>query len=494
MSEVLQFGVQLFASSFAKAAEVKMRTEGYKQEVINTQKAITQLLEKEKAKIKNLAIISEIKNDLIKQIEINNNENQLVVDALYKVINTIYKQFIALSREFKEKYNKLPLEQKERSRPLLQIGLFSIKEVLYGYLSFLKQYNYQLQNVSQKIQSKGQFNSIYVDMPEDKKFIDPLFDADDLIANFDVLLVSIDEQSDTLIRSRDLLVNNNIIFFNNISSEILTIINNASNRESSKDVNNLDEVFYDLSDSLSSFKDRLFRALVDFADSRSEAKSTLYKLKALLDINHNKIQNIIKYMNNAIEDKSYTINSFIKDLYNNLLENKNTIVKSKDSYFESLSKTNIGFNKLADSLKNFYLFMEKNIQNLDDAVLNEFLNRAKSVITNYKNGVLVKNKEIEDAILFLSYLDGFSINLKADIKKFQSGIQSKSSQNNKVQFNISPENNIYDKKYSKNKQGGHQNKANVNELHKSDKSISKRNKKNNIKKDSVSVRRVKGKK
>ena len=35
MSEVLQFGVQLFTSAVGKAAEVKMRTEGYKEELIN---------------------------------------------------------------------------------------------------------------------------------------------------------------------------------------------------------------------------------------------------------------------------------------------------------------------------------------------------------------------------------------------------------------------------------------------------------------------------
>lgn len=495
MSEVLQLGVQLFSSAVGKAAEVRMRTEGYKEELINTQKAITKLIEKEKAKIKNLAIISEIKNDLIKQIEINNNENQLVIDSLYKLINTVYKNFIALSREFKEKYNKLAPGEKERSKVLLQIGLFSIKEALYGYLSFLKQYNYQLQNVSQKIQSKGQFNSLYVQMPEDKKFIDPVFDSDDLIANFDLLLAGVDGQSDTLLRSRDLLVNNNLVFFNSISGEILTIINNAAQRESSKDVNNLEEVFYDLSESLSNFKDKLFRALVDFADSRSEAKSILYKLKALLDINYNKIKNIINYMNNTIEDKNYTLNNFIKDLYNNLLENKKIIVASKDSYFESVSKTNIGFNKLAEVLRNFYLFMEKNTQNLGYVLLNEFLNRAKSVIANYKNAVLVKNKEIEDAILFLSYLDSFSINLKANIAKFQLGLENKLSQQKILQFNISPENNIFDKKYSKKKRIVNQHKGNSNELNKGvdNRSSSKINKKVNFKKNSGSMRSSKGK-
>jgi len=496
MSEVLQFGVQLFTSAVEKAAEVKMRTEGYKEELINTQKAITKLIEKEQVKTKNLAIISEIKNDLIKQIEINNNENQLVVDSLYKIINTVYKNFISLSREFKEKYNKLSVAEKDRSKFLLQVGLFSIKEALYGYLSFLKEHNYQLQNVSQKIQSKGNLNSLYVQMPEDKKFIDPVFDSDDVIANFDLLFSAIDRESDTLMRSRDLLVNNNLVFFNNISSEILTIINNTANKEAIKDINNLKDVFYDLSGSLNIFKDRLFKALVDFADSRSEAKSTLYKLKALLDINHDKIKNIIKYMNNIIQDKNYILNDFIKDLYSNLLDNKKIIVERKDNYFESLSKANTGINKLADLLKNFYLFMKENTQKLDYILLNEFLNRASSVVGNYKNAVFVRNQEIEDSILFLSYLDSFSINLKSDIVKFQSRSQKKLSEQKNLQFNISPENNIFDKKYSKKKHSINKHKGNLNQSNKSvgDGSFSKKNKKINSKKDSVRVPNVKGKK
>jgi hypothetical protein len=462
MAQLVQLGVQLVAVSAQQAAAVKMQTEGYKQELINTQKAITDLVEREKTKTNNLIKISNIKNELVKNIEINKNESQLIIDALYKIIYTSYKNFINLSKKFKEKYNKFLVQQTSSSNILFKVGLTAIQEVLYQYIFFLKEYNYQLQNVSQKIEFNGQFNSVYVEMPENEKFIDPAISNNELIKNLDSFLSNTDEKGDTLLRSRDLLSNNNVILFNTISNKILDTINNLENNESNKDIDNMNQVFYDLGDQLSIFKDKLFIALNEFSLSQSEAKSILYKTIALLDINYNKIKNIILYIDNSIESKNYTINDFVKELYKNVLNNKKVIKNSKEIYLNSLSKNNNGLKDLVKLFNDFLVFMKTNIEKINFSMLNEFLNRAKSVIASYQNSILIKNKEIESGVLFLSYLDNFLIELKDNATKFQSNLKDKSTTKDDIKFNIHPDSNIFDQIYSKNK--NHKKKHESNSL------------------------------
>lgn len=465
MAQVAQLGVEVFAASMQKMAAVKMQTEGYKQELINTQKAITDIVEKEKAKTNNLILISSIKDYLIQQIELNKNENGLIVDSLIKIVYTSYKNFFGIIKQLKNKYNQLTIKDKNNSM-LIKVAILIIYRTFNEYISLLKQYNYQLQNVSQKIQTNNQFNSVYVDVSENVQFVDPLVDVDNSIKNLDSFLFDIDNQSDVLIRSRDLLSNNNLVLFSDISSRILDTINRAENNESNKDVNDSSQVFYNLADQLGMFKEKLLEALSQFQNSQSEASSYLYKTIALLDINYNKIKKVILYLNNSIENTSYTVNDFIKDLYRDLLDFKQVVKKSKNKYLHTLEKNNIGFVDLVNKLKDFMSFLINNSQKLNYASLSQFLNSANSGIFTYHNEVRIKNKMINDQLIYFGYIDNYLVDLKEGIAAFQINIQNKSvnKDENIVEFNIQPNVTIFDKIYSHAKHDIKKNK-NSHEIH-----------------------------
>ena len=161
MSELINIGSNLLFGSIAAAAkakaEVQELTKGYKEEIINTQKAMTNIIEKEKAKTNNLLIISSIKNYLIQKIESNKNENGLVIDPLTKIIYTSYKKFYSIIKELKIKYKKLS-SNKDKNSTLIKLAILVINSTFTEYISLLKQYNYQIQNVNQKIQTNNKFN------------------------------------------------------------------------------------------------------------------------------------------------------------------------------------------------------------------------------------------------------------------------------------------------------------------------------------------------
>jgi len=450
MSVAADFGVQVFTESIRKMAEVKMQTEGYKQEVIETHKAISSLLEKELSKIRNLRIISSIKDSLVQKIELNKNKNVLVMDSLTNVLYTSYKNLLAIIRQFINKYNEFVSKNKNKNM-LLKIGILIVKSSLNEYIELLKKYNYQLQNVSQKIQTDNQFNSVYVDVLENEKFIDPLIENELEIKRLDSFLIDIDGKSDLLIRSRDLLSNNNSLLFNKISNQTLEIINKLEKSESEKDINDASQVFYDLEEQLSLFKSKLFNSFGQFEDSQLEAESYLYKNIALLDINYNKMKKIILYLNNSIENSNYSINDFIKSLYKEVLDTKNVIKKSKKGYIESLKKNNLGFDELMNSLKALLSFLAKNTQKIKYSVLSKFLNSANIDIFNYYNQIIIKNKIIVNDVIYFGYINNYLIDLKDDSIKLQKDIKNNSFNVDSEfkKFSIRPIKDVFDGEHYK---------------------------------------------
>ena len=96
----LDFGMNLVGSIVKTAAETKMRTEGYKQEVIAGLKEITNITEKEAYKTKNLQKISLIKNETIRKIDKYMNELTLTIKPLQEVAYSSYKNFINAAKLF----------------------------------------------------------------------------------------------------------------------------------------------------------------------------------------------------------------------------------------------------------------------------------------------------------------------------------------------------------------------------------------------------------
>lgn len=422
MAEVAQFGIQLFTSSMQKIAEVKEQTEAYKTEIIKGLKVLTNLADKERAKTNNLEIISSIKNTLVKKMQLHKDENVTVFGVLTKKIYTSYKKFITLMKQFQIKYGQLSSQHKNSM--LMKVAIFIIKSTLSEYLALLSQYNYQLQNVSQKIQTKNQFNSVYTEISENIKFVDPLIDIELSMKSLYQLVSNIDSQSDSLMRFRDLLLSNNALLFNTITNQILDIIDNAHKNESNKNINDPSQIFYNLSDQLSLFENKLFDSINEFEDSQTEAEYSLYKTIALLEINYNKIKKVILYMDNVINNKNYIIADFVKDLYKESLEINKTVKKSKNNYIASASKNNIEFNNLLKTLKDSLFFLMQNINSLQFLSLNQFFNDLNNIIFNYRSLVEFKNKAFKDEGLYFSYIDNYLIDVKKNAIKFQVKIKN----------------------------------------------------------------------
>ncbi len=108
----LDFGMNLVGSIVKTAAETKMRTEGYKQEVIAGLKEITNITEKEAYKTKNLQKISLIKNETIRKIDKYMNELTLTIKLLQEVAYSSYKNFINAAKLFLKKYNTFKTSNK----------------------------------------------------------------------------------------------------------------------------------------------------------------------------------------------------------------------------------------------------------------------------------------------------------------------------------------------------------------------------------------------
>lgn len=458
MSMASDMAINLFASLVGKAAEKKMHTEGYKSEQGYVEQAAINLVDKEKAKTNNLKLISSIKNSIIQKIELNKNENSLVFDPLTKIIYTSYKNFISLIDQFRNKYNQLVKQGKNNM--LVKLGILIINEALNEYLSLLNEYNQQLQNVAKKIDvnAVSTINNNFI--IGNSLVLDDLTNVESLMQKLDSYLLIVDNQSDLLIANRDLLSSNNISLFNTIVNKILDIVANMEAYESKKNVSDPSQLFYNFENQLNAFSDKLFDELTQFNIIQSEALSYLYKNIALLNINYNKIVDIILYINNSIENPHYTLNNFIKDLYKDLLESNSIISETQYNYVNVLLKNNTEFNSLIVSLRTFLLFLVTNINKLEFSSLNEFLNRANNSIFNYSNQMKIKNKTLINDIFYFSYIDNYlvdaqndAIKLQYNIKKIriksQSNIDDTDSKQGQMisKINVIPENSIFDVMY-----------------------------------------------
>jgi hypothetical protein len=460
---VLDLGIQLFASGIAAKAEVKKRTEGYKHEIIQGLNEITNIIDREAIKIKNLQGISLIKNELIRRIQLNKNKTDLITSPLIDVIYTSYKNYLQIIKQLIEKHKLLGEKTKDSNIQIfLHIAIYSLQVTFNEYINFLKQYNYKLQDINQKIQTNNEFIGIYANNNENKKFIDKEIDITTFFINVYELISNNDKEIDGLIKTRSLLSSNNFTSFNLITKNIIDLIDNLENKESKKDISSQSEKFYDYENYLEKFKIELFSAFDQFDVSLGESQSFLYKMISLLDINSNKIKRIIELINNVLGDKNYSIKNFFKELYENFSKLKKEIKINQSQYLNIIKTRDEDFLKLFSELKNYLAFINNNINTILFDNIYEVLRKIRKNMYEYYNLFAIKRETLDNDLMQIGHINSYILDLYNKIEILNSKIKKNITEKKKNSKNIksdlvnkntndTKQNDIFESVYAKRK-------------------------------------------
>lgn len=359
----LDFGMNLVGNIVKNAAETKMRTEGYKQEVIQGLKEITNITEKEAFKTKNLQKISLIKNETIRKIDKYMSELNLTIKPLQEVAYTSYKNFINAAKLFLKKYNTFKTNNKNINNisTYVKIGLYEIRNTYSKYIYLRKNYNSQLQKINQTIQSNDSV-SIFNQANENPEFIDFSFNIEDEMNKIEGLISKYDEQIDIYIKEQAMLESNNSSAFSSITDKIIDRIGVIETQESSKDINNQSVKFYDLDNPLEIFKSKLFVAFNKFDLENSSMEALLYKITVILDISTNKMNKISSLITEVSNNPSYKVENFLEELKNNFVTTKEKIGQAEKEYINEITKKNNDFFTLFKKIKDYLITIKnKNI-------------------------------------------------------------------------------------------------------------------------------------
>lgn len=356
----LDFGINLVGNIVKNAAETKMRTEGYKQEVIQGLKEISNITEKEAFKTKNLQKISLIKNETIRKIDKYMSELNLTIKPLQEVAYTSYKNFINAAKLFLKKYNTFKTNNKNINNisTYVKIGLYEIRNTYSKYIYLRKNYNSQLQKINQTIQSNNSV-SIFNQANENPEFIDFSFNIEDEMNKIEELISKYDEQVDIYIKEQAMLESNNSSAFSSITDKIIDRIGVIETQESSKDISNQSVKFYDLDNPLEIFKSKLFVAFNKFDLENSSMEALLYKITVILDISTNKMNKISSLITESSNNPSYKVENFLEELKNKFVTTKEKIGQAEKEYINEITKKNNDFFTLFGKIKD-YLITIKN--------------------------------------------------------------------------------------------------------------------------------------
>jgi hypothetical protein len=406
--QAAQFAVDIFGGIARGIAEAKLRNEELKRENASLVKKIVITEDNSKIQINNLFSISTIKEDFSQRVNDYKDNHIINLDDMNVVIANLYRSYISLNKQFVNKCKMLL--KKGISMPyggllqiLIRISLVAMKSAFSEYISLLESYNFESQNLVQIMLTNNMKENIFQKISIKKSLIDPNADLKDFLNTFDAFLDKNDETIGNLLTTKKLLQDNIILTFNRQTKDILETLEKIEEGERLKEIAGTSG-FGDITNSLDLLKEKLFQTFDNVNESTNNLENFLFKMIFVFQVNTNKLQIIINFMNKLEDGTIIVEKDFIDSLKKDFIKNKDIIEKNKNLYIDEILK----YQKPLQFFKNiatFFTQAQKDIKKIDTSLFQSIIREYKKLILEQELAYGKFVEKIKDQFSQLFYIN-----------------------------------------------------------------------------------------
>lgn len=440
-AQAAQIGIDLFGSIANGIAEAKLHNKQLKEENTELNKKIVTTQDNSKIQNDNLFQISNVKEEFAQKVDNYKNNHILTIDDMNQMVYDLYTNYITQSKIFIKKcllLLKRGAPQKEL-KILIQISTVAIKSAFLEYIQYIRQYNFQLQNITQIMETNEKKESIFTTTNINNNLVDPLQDLNTFIEDFNNFIENNQAIINTLWNTRKLLLNNTIMTFNNRTKSILESLQNAEEKERSKDVGDEKDIFFDIGPTLDTMKPLLFTTFDQVKENTNILENNLYKTIFLFQINTDKLQSIINYINSN-ENETINITLFLKNLYKEFTEKKESISAKSKQYIQSI-KQNDSYSSMLVNIKEYIEFCNNNISTIPTKKLESSIREYKKIIIENETNFNAITQKIMNSVIQIFHINQSITSLINNIKSIKNNIKQKNNLNTESKSEITITNN-----------------------------------------------------